>query len=167
MDEWYSAPCGRATTSRWASSRTSGAETLRGRITVDGLPFSQNRRTVSSLGSSTWLMTNSMQRWISSGRSRVLGMIIKSRVSSISRRRRDSSLRLVSVITPFDRQLGPGFRQYHAALFVVFSQAEKLTFDDFALVINVKIKRNDSFVLARPVEHLCVINEGEKLIAVE
>src|SRR5687768_14008552 len=112
-------------------------------------------------------MTNSMQRWISSGRSRVLGMMIRSRVSSINRRRRDSSLRLISVITPLDRQLGPGLRQYPAALFVVFSKAEKLTFDDFAFVIDVKIKRNDSRVLARTVEHLCVIDEREKLIAIE
>ena len=36
-----------------------------------------------------------------------------------------------------------------------------------AAVISVKIKRNDSRVLARPVEHLCVIDEGEKLIAVQ
>src|SRR5581483_1167988 len=144
-DERYSVPSGRATTSMWASSITSGRSMAAGRTTADGLPSSAKRRT-STDSASAWLTTNSMQRSISSGRSRVLGMRIRSRASSTRRFFRISLLPLVTVITPFDRQLAPRAREEAAADGVIFSHAQELSLGDFAVFPDVQVERDNAFL---------------------
>src|ERR1043165_2238226 len=86
-----------------------------------------------------------MQRSISSGRSRVLGIRIRSRASSTRRFFRISLLPLVAVIAPFDGQLAPRAREEAAADGVIFSQAEELPLGDLAVFAYVEVQRNNAF----------------------
>src|ERR1051326_2295702 len=164
--ERYSVPSGRATTSRCASSITSGRSTPAGRTTADGLPSSLKRRT-STASLSAWLTTNSMQRSISSSRSRVLGMRIRSRASSTRRFFRISLLPLVAVIAPFDGKLAPRAREEAAADRVTFSQAENLPLGDLAVFAYVEVERNNAFFGAGAEEFARAAHVIEDLRAVE
>src|SRR5689334_24068308 len=108
-----------------------------------------------------------MQRSISSGRSRVLGIRMRSRVSSMRRLLRTSLLPLVAVIAPFHRQLAPGARQQTAALAVIFPHAEKLSLGHFAVFVDVEVERNDTFFPAGPVELAGVVHKAQELRAIE
>src|SRR5262249_36451769 len=108
-----------------------------------------------------------MQRSISSGRSRVLGIRIRSRASSTRRLFRISLLPLVAVIAPFDGQLAPRAREQAAADGVIFSQAEKLPLGDFAVFVDVKVKRNNAFFNAGAEELARTPHMVEELRAVE
>src|SRR5687768_14910942 len=119
---------------------------------------------------STWLMTNSLQRSISSGRSAVLRIRMRSRVSSDSRfasRSAGGNDGSVAVIIPLHRKPRPRPRQKRVANFQVLGNANELTFQDTAIQVGVEIERDHACWRSGAKQHPGAGKQRQQLTAVD